>query len=585
MLFSKFCDNLERISSTKKRLEITQFLSELFKEFPEESGTVSFLVQGKIAPDYEGIELGVSEKSMIKILSGLSDKTEEDIFKAFAKTGDLGEVVFEVLGKSKQTTFFMEELTVEEVFRLLKEIAMKKGSGSSEIKEALIKNMFIRSNNIEAKYLTKIILGKLRLGVSDATIISSLRIAFRPDLEQSSIEDTYNFHPDVSYLAEILRSGKSLENLGPTPFIPMNVMLAERLPSLNLIIEKLNGKASFEFKYDGLRLQIHKVGEKVKTFSRGREDTTSQFPEIIEAVKQMKVESVILDGEAVPMNLETEEIYPFQNISRRRGRKYSMEKMQEEIPIVAFLFDIVYLNGKQLNRIPYIERKKTLEMTIKDSERLKLASQIITESESEAEAFFESSVSSGCEGIVAKSVDDNSIYRAGSRGWLWIKFKRDYRTEINDTLDLAVIGAFHGHGRRKGFYGALLLASYNGERDMFESVCKLGSGFTDENLEELRPMFSSMVAKEKPNNVDSEMKPDVWIYPEKVIEIKGAEITSSPIHKCARDLNGSKGLAVRFPRFTGNWRNDKKNSECTTSSEVFELFKMQQKTSYKDESN
>lgn len=585
MIFSKFVWYLDRISDTRKRLEINQILSELFLESPDQSGMHAFLLQGKLAPDYEGIELGVSDRTILKVVTSLTGKNEEEIFKSYAKSGDLGETVEEFMGQGKQTALFTEELTTEELFGIMRKMANRKGSGSSSQKEAFIKDLFIRAKKNESKYLTKIMLGNLRLGVSDATIITSLRLAFAPEMEQAEVEDMFNFHPDASYIAsELMKKGSSIE-ASPVPMIPMNVMLAERLPSLREILEKMGGTASLEYKYDGLRLQIHKSGETIRTFSRGREETTLQFPEIVEAAKKLEVDSVILDGEAVPVNMETGEIYPFQDVSRRRGRKYDMEQMKEEIPIVAYLFDIVYLNGKPVHRLPYTERKKLLEQVVGDRERLRLATRIATESEQEAELFFESSISSGCEGIVAKNVTDSSIYRAGSRGWLWIKFKRDYQSELNDTVDLAVIGAFYGHGRRKGNFGALLLASYDKDSDMFQSVCKLGSGFTDDNLSELRPMLSSLEVKEKPSNVQSGMVPDVWIYPEKVIEVKGAEITISPVHTCAMNLTGGKGLAIRFPRFTGNWRNDKKVFDCTNTVEIFELFNMQKKTSYKDESN
>jgi DNA ligase I, ATP-dependent (dnl1) len=556
MLFAKFVEYLDRISGTRKRLEINQILSELFLESPTESGIHAFLLQGKLAPDYEGIELGVSDRTILKVVTALTGIKEEEIFKSYSRSGDLGETVKEYIGQGRQTSLFTEVLTTEELFNMMKKIAARSGSGSSAQKEAAIKNLFIRSDRNEAKYLTKIMIGNLRLGVSDATIISSLRLAFAPEMDQVDVEDMFNFHPDVSYVASQLMKSDGSHVSSPVPMIPMNVMLAERLPSLKGIIEKMGGTASMEYKYDGLRIQIHKCGGSLKTFSRGREETTSQFPEIIEAAKEIEAESIILDGEAVPVNLETGEIYPFQDVSRRRGRKYDMEQMKEEIPIVVYLFDIVYLNGEPVHRLPYNERRDLLERIIGDQDRLRIATRIVTDNDQEAERFFESSISSGCEGIVAKNVTDSSIYRAGSRGWLWIKFKRDYQSELDDTLDLAVIGAFYGHGRRKGHFGALLLASYDRDSDMFQSVCKLGSGFTDDNLAELRPMLSSYVVQEKPSNVESEMIPDVWIYPEKVIEVKGAEITVSPVHTCATKLTGGKGLAIRFPRFTGNWRNE-----------------------------
>jgi DNA ligase-1 len=585
MLFSDLVQYLNKISQTTKRLEITQILKDLFIDHKEEVETIVYLIQGRVAPDYIGVELGVSDKTILKVIRRLTSSKEDEEISLFSKLGDLGMVVEVLMAKGKQTSFFNESLSIDELYNLLWKIAQLKGSGSSITKEGILTDLYIRSSVEEAKYITKIISGSLRLGVSDATIVTSLRLAYRPEMEQNEVEEVYNFHPDAAFLAKLLLSNSLIENVGPTPEIPMKVMLAERLQSISEILTKLKGKAAFEYKYDGLRIQIHKKGEVVRTFSRGNEETTLQFPEIVESIKKLEIDSLIIDGEAVPFNTETGEIYPFQDVSRRRGRKYDLDQKKEEIPIVVFLFDIVYLRGKQLNKIPYIERTEILRSEIKESDRIKFAKQIITSDVTEAEIFFNSSIESGCEGIVAKSIEGNSIYRAGNRGWLWIKFKRDYQNELSDSLDLVVIGAFYGHGRRKGNYGALLLASYNGEGDVFESVCKLGSGFTDENLSELKVMFSDAVSLEKPHNVDSVMVPDVWIYPEKVIQIRGSEITISPVHTCSIGLIGKNGLAVRFPRFMGTWRNDKKAEDCTTSVEIYNMFKLQKKTSYKDDEN
>ncbi len=585
MLLSEFVDYLDRVSRTQKRLEMNEIMKQLFLEHRDEIGIITYLIQGKVAPDYSGLEIGISEKTIMKVVRNLTGAAEDEEISIFARTGDLGEMAEELLSRGRQTSFFNEPIGLKEFYNILLKMTGIKGHGSSGTKESMLTDLLIRSTKKEGKYIVKIITGNLRVGVSDASIITALRLAYLPESEQSDVEEVFNFHPDPAYVADVLINGKISESACPTPLIPMKVMLAERLQSLSQIIDKLGGRAALEYKYDGLRIQIHKNGDDIKTFSRGNEDTTKQFPEIINAVKEIKAESVIIDGEAVPVNSETGEIYPFQNVSKRRGRIYDLPEVSEEVPIVVFLFDIVYLNGEPLHRKAYTDRRRILTETIGENSRLKFANQIITGDAEEAERFFESSIESGCEGIVAKSVQENSIYRAGSRGWLWIKFKRDYQNEISDTLDLAVIGAFYGHGRRKGSFGALLLASYNKDSDMFESVCKIGSGFTDENLAEIKVMFSKLATEEKPSNVNAEMIPDVWIYPEKIIQIKGAEITLSPVHTCAKYLVRKNGLAIRFPRFTGTWRTDKKIEDCTSSVEIYELFKMQKKTGYKEDSN
>ncbi|EQD68984.1 DNA ligase I, ATP-dependent Dnl1, partial [mine drainage metagenome] len=272
------------------------------------------------------------------------------------------------------------------------------------------------------------------------------------------------------------------------------------------------------------------------------------------------------------------EIYPFQEISKRRGRKNDLVKKSEEIPITLFLFDILYLNGNDLSRKTNKERRILLEKTILETDKIKLAKRIVSGDIVELNNFFDSSIAEGCEGIVAKNIGDASFYRAGARGWLWIKYKRDYKSEINDSFDLVVIGAFWGHGRRAKTYGALLLANYNREKEVFETFCKLGTGFTDDVLFSLPRIFSDSVCDEKPSNVDSKLTPDVWIYPEKIMEVKGAEITISPVHTCALGvIVKGLGLALRFPRFTGRWREDKKPENCTDENEILEMYKIQKK--------
>ncbi len=587
MLFSKVVEYFEKMSETSRRLELSEIYKDMILESGEDLDYVLYLSKGMVAPDYEGIEIGLAEKTIISTLRKITGKDEETIMKRYGEIGDLGTVSQELMALPGQTSLFSEELTTSEIFRSLKKIATIKGSGTSVEKERIFMDLMIRASPVESKYIVRILQGRLRLGVSDSTILYSLRLAFAPSLEQSDVEEIFNFHPDLPYVARILKEGKDdiIKNAGPEPLIPVRVMLAERLQSIREILDKMGGAAAFENKYDGLRIQIHKKGEIVKTFSRSNEETTLQFPEVTKFFKSLPYESLIVDGEAVPFNNETEEIYPFQAVSMRRGRKNDIGKYEEEIPIVVFLFDIIYFEGKQLNHEPYLKRTELLRTKFSEGERIRFAKRIISDREDEIEKFFETSISTGCEGIVAKDVREESIYRAGARGWLWIKYKRDYRNELADSLDLVVIGAFYGHGKRKGNYGALLLASYNKEEDTFESVCKLGTGFSDEMLASLKSLFSELVSENMPARVKSDMKPDVWIYPEKVIEVIGAEITKSPIHTCSKTILKDQGLALRFPRFTGKFRTDKKAEDATSSEEIYEMFKNQTKNIYKDEQN
>ena len=580
MLFSRVTESFSRMSTTTSRLELGTIMSELFMEAGPDLRKVVYLAQGKLAPDFMGIETGMADRLIMKALSTITGTAMEEINQKFWETGDLGQVAGAVLQSKKQLSLIPSELSVEYVFNALMKIAGSSGEGSIRSKTSLYENLIINSSVEEAIYITRILTGKLRLGVSDSTILKGLVEAFSTKEMEDAIEEAYNFHPDMGRIAEELRDGRidELLSTGPVPLIPCKVMLAERLPSIQEILDRMGGTASFEYKYDGLRTQIHKSGDTVKIFSRGNEETTSNFPDIRRAfLETFKCDSCIVDGEAVPYNPETGELYPFQMVSQRRGRKYAIESVSSEIPLAVFLFDIINLDGKALNKVPYQERRRILEGMFTENDNFKLAKRIVSSDEKQIMEFFLQSVNDGCEGVVAKNVTDASLYRAGARGWLWIKFKRDYQEKISDSLDLVVVGAFSGHGKRKGRYGALLMASYNRERDMFETVCKLGTGFTDETLESLTKIMEPHLLKSKPARVDSILEADFWIEPAEVMEILGAEITVSPVHTCYSKENSGNGLALRFPRFTGRWRTDKKPEDATQSLEIHEMLENQNK--------
>ena len=580
-MFSAVSEKFNQLSGTRKRLELTQILVDLLKEAGKDLRILTYLIQGKLGPDYLGIELGLADKLIITALSGISGKTEDEINNMFMKSGDLGSVAREITAAKSQNSLFSHDLTVEAVHSSLLRLASVKGEGSVKNKIRIFQDLLLNGTPDDAQYITRIATGKLRLGVSDATILDALVNAFSTADKSAEIDEAYNFHPDIGYVAELLSSGREsdLINVGPEPMVPAKVMLAERLPDIPQILQKMGGKAAFEYKYDGMRTQIHYYGGQVKIFSRGTEETTSNFPDIARNFKTtFSVESCILDGEAVPYNPETGELYPFQVVSQRRGRKYDLDRLEADVPVVVFLFDVIYLNGEPLHRKPYLERRRILEGLFTPNDSFRTATQIVSDDPEEVQKFFDESINSGCEGVVAKNVSEQSIYRAGARGWLWIKLKRDYQSEFEDSLDLTVIGAFGGHGRRKGTYGALLMATYNKVTDVFESICKLGTGFTDDVLFALPAKFKDHIVPDKPARVESLLQPDVWIEPYFVMEIIGSEITVSPVHSCAfGKIEKGAGLAIRFPRFTGKWREDKRPEDSTSTQEILEMFHDQKK--------
>ena len=580
-MFSAVSEKFNQLSGTRKRLELTQILVDLFREAGKDLGILTYLIQGKLGPDYLGIELGLADKLIITALAGISGKTEDEINNMFMKSGDLGSVAREITAAKSQNSLFSHDLTVEAVHSSLLKLASVKGEGSVKNKIRIFQDLLLNGTPDDAQYITRIATGKLRLGVSDATILDALVNAFSTADKSAEIDEAYNFHPDIGYVAELLSTGRESEliNVGPEPMVPAKVMLAERLPDIPQILQKMGGKAAFEYKYDGMRTQIHYNGGQVKIFSRGTEETTSNFPDIARNFKStFSVESCILDGEAVPYNPETGELYPFQMVSQRRGRKYDLDRLEADVPLVVFLFDVIYLNGEPMHKKPYLERRRILEGLFTPNDSFRTATQIVSDDPEEVQKFFDESINSGCEGIVAKNVSEQSIYRAGARGWLWIKLKRDYQSEFEDSLDLTVIGAFGGHGRRKGTYGALLMATYNKVTDVFESICKLGTGFTDDVLFALPAKFQDHIVPDKPARVESLLQPDVWIEPYFVMEIIGSEITVSPVHSCAfGKVEKGAGLAIRFPRFTGKWRQDKKPEDSTSTQEILEMFHDQKK--------
>ena len=584
MEYRVIAETYERIEATTKRLEMTDYLVELFRRTPSDIiDKVIYLTQGKLYPDFVGIELGLAEKLAMRAITKATGIREKELEEMLKKYGDLGTVAQVAIKKKKQTTLFSfqeeKSLTVEKVYENFEKIARAEGAGSQDRKMQLLAELLNLSTPLEARYIVRTIEGKLRLGIADMTILDALSIAFGGTKElRSYVERAYNIHPDLGLIAKKLaKEGiEGVKGIKIELGIPIRAMLAERLPSLEEILKKMGGKAAFEYKYDGMRIQGH-VGEKVWLYSRRLENLTEQFPDVVSALKEaFQGCEGIFDGEAVPVDINTGELLPFQVVSHRRGRKYGIEKAIEDYPVVLFLFDVLYLDGEDLTIKSYPERREILEKVVEETDRVKFAHRIVSDDIEEIKEFFNKAIEDGCEGLVAKNIGEESIYRAGAREFLWIKYKRDYKVEMGDTDDLVVVGAFAGKGKRRGTYGALLMAAYNPYEDRFETVCKLGSGFTDEQLAYLPKKFEELLLDKKHPRVWSEMDADFWFVPKVVLEVIGAEITLSPTHTCARDvIEKGSGLAIRFPRFTGRWRDDKSPEEATTTKELVEMYKNQ----------
>ena len=581
--FSEVANAFERIEATTKRLEMTNLLVDLIKETPkDEVSKVVYIIQGKLYPDYVGVELGLAEKLLIKAAAEVSSKPERLVEEDYKKTGDLGLSVEKLLRKKSQITLVRRPLTVKIVYETFDKIAHATGSGSVETKIRLLTSLLNDATPLEGKFIARMAVGKLRLGVADMTVLDGLAVAYGGDkVAREPIERAYNLSSDLGYVADVV-AHEGLEGIRKfkiTVGRPIRPMLCERLPAAKDILEKLGGEGAAEYKYDGLRIQAHLSPKGVQLFSRRLENITDQFPDVAKRLQScVRAKEAIVEGECVAVDANTGDMLPFQVISQRRGRKYEIKRMSEEIPVTVFLFDVLFLNGRDLTLSPYLERRKELVKITEPSEHVVIAQQFVTNEPKKLEQLMDEAVASGCEGLVVKSISEQSTYQAGARGWLWIKYKRSYKAEVQDTFDLVPVGAFAGRGRRAGSYGALLMAVYNKKEDVFETLCKLGSGFTDQDLADLPKMMEQSVIKHRNPRVSSLMEPDVWFAPSAVLEVAADEITLSPLHTCGRNvIRPSSGLALRFPRFTGNWRKDKSAEDATTSQEVLGMYQKQLK--------
>ena len=579
-------DIYDRIESTTKRLEMTNLLVEFLSKTPKSLvGRVSYLTQGKLYPDFSGMKLGVAEKNIINAIAQASYLSKAEVNNLWKKIGDLGLASEEAFGKSKiqkGRLLPLEPLTVEEVYSTLSKISKTGGKGSVQNRINTLSHLLGKATPREAKYIVRTATGKLRLGIGDMTLLDALAIAYgKGKSSRAAVERAYNVSSDLGLVAETIAE-KGMEGIEKFAIIvgkPVRPMLCERLSSAKEILEKMGGRAAAECKYDGLRIQAHISSQSIELFSRRLEKLTDQFPDVVEGLKEsLKTTDAVVEGECVAVNPNTGEFQPFQVITHRRGRKYKIEATAEEIPVSLFLFDILYLNGETLLDTPYQNRRGALIKVVDETEHVKITRPTIVKDPKSLDEFMEEAVEAGCEGAVVKSIEDNSVYQAGARGFLWIKYKREYRSEMADTVDLAVVGAFAGRGRRAGTYGALLMAAYDAKTDLFKTICKLGTGFSDRDLANIPKILDEFKLTHPHARVDSKIRADFWFVPTKIMEVRGAELTLSPSHTCGWGIiRKDSGLAVRFPRFTGRWRDDKAPEDATTVGELVEMYESQLK--------
>ncbi len=570
MTFPELGGYLDRLESTTSRNDLVKTLAELYtKTSPDEIQPLTYLIQGRLVPFFEPVEIGLGEKLVMAAIAQAFGTPVDHVAKLFGCLGDLGLVAAQLAGHGSSSA-----LPVTEVHARLLDIARAAGAGSVEEKRSLFAALLNRVDPTSAKHLVRIALGRLRLGIGDPTVLDALSFARKGDRSlRPVLEGAYNRVSDLGLIAKTFWSGgeREVNALEVTVGRPIRSQLAERLPNPEAVIKKL-GLVAVQPKYDGIRVQIHKSGEVVRVFSRNLEDYTLMFSELTAAARALSDATLILDGEAIAYSKELEEYLPFQLTASRR-RQHGIEQAARELPLVAFVFDILYRNGRDLTDLPYEERLALVDEVIAGSTVLLPAPIIKTDSVEVLTKTLLDYISQGLEGVVVKRPD--SKYQAGARNFNWVKLKRHTSGELSDTVDLVLLGYYFGKGKRAEFgVGALLAGVYDAENDRFATITKLGTGLSDAEWRQIHERADTLQVDQRPARVDSILVPDVWLKPEVVVEVMADEITPSPRHTAGK-VGDEPGFALRFPRVVSFRGADKRAEDATTVHEIAELFRQQ----------
>lgn len=570
MTFLELSRYLNRLEATSSRNELVTALSDLYSRCSrDEIQSMTYLIQGRLVPFFEPVEIGMGEKLVMAAIAQGSGISNAEIAKLYAKLGDLGLVAEKAFQTNKA-----EAPSIIEVHSRLIEIAHAAGPGSIERKRSLFAALLKRVDPTSTKHLVRIVLGRLRLGIGDPTVLDALSYTKTSDRSlRPVLEAAYNRTSDLGLIARTFwaEGETGVEELKITAGRPIRSQLAERLPNPEAVIKKL-GFVGVQPKYDGIRVQIHKDGSEVSVFSRNLEDFSLMFTELVIAARKLKDRTLILDGEAIAYNAESEEYLPFQQTATRR-RQHGIEEAAEKMPLCAFVFDILYRNGKDLTGLPYEKRMEMVEKVLRGSTVLLPAPLTKTDSAELLTKMLLDNISRGLEGVVVKRLD--SPYQAGARNFNWVKLKRTTSGELNDTVDVVLLGYYFGKGKRAEFgVGALLAGVYDAEKDRFVTITKIGTGLSDLEWREIHARADKLQVDHRPARVDSVVVPDVWLKPEVVVEVLADEITRSPVHTCGK-VGDQPGYALRFPRVVSFRSADKRPEDATTVKEILEMFHQQ----------
>jgi DNA ligase-1 len=568
--FSELAANLDKMEATKSRNELVRILSEVYRASSvDELEPTTYLIQGRLAPFFEPIEIGLGERLLITAIATAYGSPKDEVTKLNRETGDLG-----VTAQRLAPASHRESPSVVEVHQRLAQIAAAGGEGSQQEKLDGFTGLLSDLDSSSAKHLVRITLGKMRLGIGDPTVLDAMSFAKRGNRSlRPVLEAAYNRTSDLGLVAKKLwNDGEAgLEALKVMAGHPLRPQLAERLPNPEAVIKKL-GTVGVQPKYDGLRVQIHKNADRVTIFSRNLESMTEMFPELVAAAAGLNAESAILDGEAIAYDPDSEEYVPFQETTARR-RKEGIEEMAARVPMRAFIFDVMFRDGSDLTPLPYQRRFEIVEELVAKSDTLIAAPLTTTDSAEVLTRELLENISRGLEGVVAKRLD--SPYQAGARNFNWVKLKRNTSGQLNDTIDVVLLGYYRGKGKRAEFgAGALLAGVYDSDKDEFVTISKLGTGLADQAWRELHDRLTKLEVAEKPARVSSNLIPDAWLEPAIVVEVLADEITPSPRHTAGMTENGP-GFALRFPRIVSFRTADKKPEDATSVREIREMFEQQ----------
>lgn len=578
MKFQEVARAFEAIQKISSRLEVTRLLAALFAEASSsEVQIISYISLGTLRPPYKGTQFNIAEKSMKKVLMQLFGVSLNTVDYYVKESGDLGSVL---LLHGKEQTDNKYDYSILDMYQLLCDFEKIEGTGAQELREAALVELLSKIDLLSGCYVVRILLGKLRLGFSDMTIVDAFSWMLVGDKKmRTHIEDGYNKCADLGLIGKILKEHgvSGLEKIDITVGIPIRPAAAERLPTARDIVEKI-GHCIAQPKLDGFRVQIHLKKEdhqkpKVWFYSRNLQDMSNMFPELVAALEKTQVKSLIAEGEAIAFDEETGTFMPFQETVKRK-RKHDITQAAADLPLKLFLFDCMYYNGESLLDKTEKQRRDALIDIFPGQGTIQVISEKSITTAKELEDYFTENIEAGLEGVVVKK--KGAHYQPGKRNFNWIKLKREEKSHLEDTIDAVVLGYYYGKGKRAQFgIGAFLVGVYNNKTDMFETVAKVGTGLKDADWKDLKKRCDALQVAHKPHTVlcATSLVPSVWVYPEIVCVIRADEITLSPVHTAGKTTS-HLGYGLRFPRFMG-YSVDKKATQATTVHELLTLIKHQ----------